>query len=386
MRIAVKKVDEFVAGSLRTIDISQKEGIRAIIGELPAQPKATAVQTYIFDADKWNVEGGAKALKWVDENKGKTLPGVLMLYKEHALSDEAPATKINKSYRAKIVKIDKENKIAYAQVTDDAVDRQNEVIALEAWQALKGNYENHPVLLSSHIYHDLLNQIGEAVSIDWDKMVFGFKWYAGEGNAQADWGWKLAERGMAMFSVGFKPFERKTGIDIPKKYKDAGADCVYTKVELLEVSQVIIGCNQGALQLAMDKPDIEEKVYYYDVVKAMADDAPVDTQPAPADAGTPAPAVAPAVATDENILVPLKEYEQIKAGRVLSAENHALISGCVASLNEGIEAMNESINALNILLESTKTNISREGKGSDTLVEVDIETVEAIKRLEKMSK
>lgn len=65
IRIRVKDPGAFQEGSFRTIAISKKEGIQAVIGRLKGET-STTVQSYIFDKKKWTTE---KARKWVAEHK-----------------------------------------------------------------------------------------------------------------------------------------------------------------------------------------------------------------------------------------------------------------------------------------------------------------------------
>jgi HK97 family phage prohead protease len=67
IRIRVKNPDLFAEGSFRTIDISKKDGIKAVIGKLKSDPEgSTVVQVYLFDKEKWTVD---EAKKWVETHK-----------------------------------------------------------------------------------------------------------------------------------------------------------------------------------------------------------------------------------------------------------------------------------------------------------------------------
>lgn len=68
VRIRVRDPNLFVEGSFRTIVLSAKEGIHAIIGKLKSDPKgATVVQNYMFEvAKEWTME---KAQAWVKDHK-----------------------------------------------------------------------------------------------------------------------------------------------------------------------------------------------------------------------------------------------------------------------------------------------------------------------------
>jgi HK97 family phage prohead protease len=125
-------------------------------------------------------------------------------------------------------------------VSTPAVDRDKEVILPTAWN-LK-NYEKHPVLLSSHKYDKLTNQIGKAIASGTDDkgLWMTFEYFTGKGNFEADWGYFLAKQGIASYSVGFIPNKAKEGTNGVRK--------VYEDVELLEVSQVLVPANPEAVQ------------------------------------------------------------------------------------------------------------------------------------------
>ena len=68
VRIRVRDPGLFVEGSFRTIVLSAKEGIHAVVGKLKSDPKgATVIQNYMFEVEKeWTME---KAQAWVKEHK-----------------------------------------------------------------------------------------------------------------------------------------------------------------------------------------------------------------------------------------------------------------------------------------------------------------------------
>ena len=71
MDFELKEKGLFVDGSFRTIGISYKKGIMALIGKLKEDPQGdTIAQKYIFDERVWTED---KVKGWVKENKGKTL-------------------------------------------------------------------------------------------------------------------------------------------------------------------------------------------------------------------------------------------------------------------------------------------------------------------------
>lgn len=65
VRVRVRAPGLFEEGSFRTITISAKEGIKAVVGRLKGET-TTTIQTYLFDVGKWTEE---RAQKWVEEHK-----------------------------------------------------------------------------------------------------------------------------------------------------------------------------------------------------------------------------------------------------------------------------------------------------------------------------
>lgn len=162
---------------------------------------------------------------------------------------------IKRYFRAKIRGVDSEKFTVDALVSDGSVDRHGTVIEPSAWKKDLKYYKDHPVLLSSHNHNNLRSQIGEAVStrVTDEGLEAKFKYYVGEGNPEADWAFKLAEKGMAMFSVGFidhehEDVELKEGDDRTKKPWRR-----FKRVELVEISQVVVGSNRNALQRTADE-------------------------------------------------------------------------------------------------------------------------------------
>ena len=160
---------------------------------------------------------------------------------------------IRKIFRAKIKSVDKEKFIVNAVVSDDSMDRYKESILATAYEKRLPTYKQHPILLSSHQYDKLICQIGltENIYIEGNKLHASFKYFVGEGNSEADWGFKLAEKGIAAFSVGFIPHcfqdPPNPGSEEAKTWP-TGVRRRYTEVELLEISQVLVPANSNALQ------------------------------------------------------------------------------------------------------------------------------------------
>lgn len=145
-----------------------------------------------------------------------------------------------KVYRAEIKAIDEDAGSVDAVVSTGSVDREGDVIRADGWDL--ENFNRHPILLSSHNYMSLRSQIGEwdNVRVEGNALRGTARYYIGRGNEEADWGFELARRGKAAYSVGLIPLDAKP------LGKGEGWDI--TRAELLEVSQVTVPANAEALQ------------------------------------------------------------------------------------------------------------------------------------------
>jgi len=158
---------------------------------------------------------------------------------------------IFKTYRAECKEVDLEDGSLnmFIPVSTDSIDRDGEVVEPTAFKKTLPKFMKRPVLVSSHDYRDLTSQIGE-----WTKLKItenGIegrpRYYIGQGNEQADWGFKLASKGMAAFSIGFIPKEWVDGDGVKEPRR------TYKEVELLEISQVIVPSNREAIQSIRSK-------------------------------------------------------------------------------------------------------------------------------------
>ncbi len=158
---------------------------------------------------------------------------------------------IYKMFRAEVkgVNADEGTLDLMIPVSTASVDRDGEVVEPLAFKKTLPRFMKRPVLVSSHDYRDLTSQIGEWTKLKiTDAGVEGKpKYYINEGNEQADWGFKLASKGMAAFSIGFIPkvWEDGDGVKKPRR--------TYKEVELLEISQVIVPSNREAIQSIRSK-------------------------------------------------------------------------------------------------------------------------------------
>lgn len=179
-----------------------------------------------------------------------------------------------KMFKGVIKSIDEKTHRATVLISTGDIDRDQEIIEPKAFQKRLGNYMAHPVLLSSHKADALTRQIGEAHALRiTDQGVEGdYEWYVGKGNPEADWGWFLVTRGVAAFSVGFMAHawvDKFTQPMISAEDTARGVQRRFTEIELLENSQVLVPCNQNALQRRMAEADGQEKELLELVVKSV---------------------------------------------------------------------------------------------------------------------
>ena len=153
------------------------------------------------------------------------------------------------SHRAKFIKaetkiLDEKEGIISAIVSTESVDRDGDIIRQDGWDLR--HFKAHPVLLSSHNYRGLTNQIGEWTSMEvvGKELVGKAKYYIGQGNPEADWGFFLAGRDKAAFSVGFMPDMTQA----KEMQGDGKTSYEFKAQELLEVSQVTVPSNRQSLQ------------------------------------------------------------------------------------------------------------------------------------------
>ncbi len=158
---------------------------------------------------------------------------------------------IYKTYRAEVKSVDENTGEVdlFIPLSSSEWDRDQEVVEPASIKKYLSKFMKHPILVASHDYRDLTNQIGEwkRIKITETGTEGKPKYYIGEGNEQADWGFKLASKGMAAFSYGFIPkvWEDGDGKKTPKR--------TYKEIELLEISQVIVPSNREAIQSIRSK-------------------------------------------------------------------------------------------------------------------------------------
>jgi hypothetical protein len=152
----------------------------------------------------------------------------------------------SKYVRPEMKILDAENGRIHAIVSTETRDRDGDIIRASGWEL--DRFKEHPVLVSSHNYGRLDSIIGEweEISVNGNQLEGVAKYYIGQGNSEADWGFNLAMKGRAAYSVGFIP-------DMSEAKEIAGSTrgfsgWEFNKQELLEVSHVTIPSNPDALQ------------------------------------------------------------------------------------------------------------------------------------------
>jgi hypothetical protein len=157
---------------------------------------------------------------------------------------EGNMTHVSKFVRPEVKILDKAAGVISAVVSTESMDRDGDIIRQGYWDL--EHFKSHPILLSSHNYRGLTNQIGHwnNMAVQDNKLVGEAQYYLKAGNQEADWGFVLASKGMAAFSVGFVPDMSKA------KQIEANGNLSYefNGQELLEVSQVTVPSNADALQ------------------------------------------------------------------------------------------------------------------------------------------
>jgi len=137
--------------------------------------------------------------------------------------------KLIKSINEKID--DKKPDFSVVATTED-VDRDWEVIKIDAWDL--ENYKKNPIVLCCHNWYSVEDVIWKAVSIKQEGKKLIIQWVFSKSNPKAQLVKQLYDEGiLKTVSVGFIPKQRQGN--------------VITKAELLELSFVPIPANPNAL-------------------------------------------------------------------------------------------------------------------------------------------
>lgn len=139
--------------------------------------------------------------------------------------------------------IDRQNHTVTVMVSAERVDRDKEVILLDAWKNRLDVFKAHPIILANHESWDIRNQIGKATDVyivEGLGLFAKMEYFVNAGNELADWAWYLVEKGLGSWSVGFMPHGRQEGSGDVRQ--------IYTDVELYEISQVLVPSLREAIQ------------------------------------------------------------------------------------------------------------------------------------------
>ena len=156
--------------------------------------------------------------------------------------------KIFKTFRPIVIKIDdKEEGVIDMLIPMSTIstDRHGESIDPKGWKKTLKDFKKRAILLSSHNYYSLQNQIGELLDIQVVEkgLLARPKYYINQGNPEADWGYFLATKGMAAYSVGFIPIKWEDSDG-----KEGKATRTFKEQELIEISHVTVPSNRDAIQ------------------------------------------------------------------------------------------------------------------------------------------
>ena len=229
-------------------------------------------------------------------------------------------------------------------------DRHGESIDPKGWKKHLKEFKKRAILLSSHNYRGLLNQIGELLDLQVveEGLLARPKYYINQGNPEADWAYFLATKGKAAFSVGF----------IPIKWIDAKEEPTrtYKEQELVEISQVTVPSNTDAAQGLMAKAEykdvdpvvkeiineiIEDKDFFKEgEVKAIIEDKLKDVKADPIDPEK----VKASIEKDDKEIVKVKyKYMDAEGNEIEKEENILSVEGKIGySLNDIYDIVKEN--------------------------------------------
>jgi cation transport regulator ChaB len=132
IRFRQREPNDFKKGSFRTITLSEKKGIKAVIGVLKGKT-TTVIQSYIFDKDKFTVD---EAKTWLQDHNAEELTGKIE-------NLEAPYLKVSQLPKLVRSELPVRAQHIWMAVFNDIYKRSggNEVRAIRgAWSAVKRLY------------------------------------------------------------------------------------------------------------------------------------------------------------------------------------------------------------------------------------------------------
>ena len=162
------------------------------------------------------------------------------------MTEKKKAEKIFRTFRSEVKAVGDEEGVIdlLIPMSTISIDRHGESIDPKGWKKSLKEFKKRSILVSSHNYWGLQNQIGELLDIQVveEGLLARPKYYINQGNPEADWGYFLASKGMAAFSVGFIPvkWEDSDG-------KEGKATRTFKEQELIEISHVIVPSNRDTI-------------------------------------------------------------------------------------------------------------------------------------------
>jgi len=163
------------------------------------------------------------------------------------MAEKKKTEKIFKTFRTIVIKAGDEEGVIdmLIPMSTGSVDRHGEAIDPKGWKKTLKEFKKRAIMLSSHGYQVLQNQIGEFLDLQVVEkgLLARPKYYINKGNAEADWGYFLATKGMAAYSVGFIPIKWEDSDG-----KDGKATRTFKEQELIEISHVTVPSNRDAIQ------------------------------------------------------------------------------------------------------------------------------------------
>jgi hypothetical protein len=157
--------------------------------------------------------------------------------------------------------LDEKGGIVEYVASDSSVDSYREVIRADGWRF--NQFKKNPVFVNSHDYSDSANVFGRVVDmkIVGRSLVETVQWAIGVGHEKAEVAYNLTKAGfLKAVSVGFWPVKIVTKADAAyaAQMKELNIEAmtdvrtIFTEVEQIELSAVVIGANSNALACSID--------------------------------------------------------------------------------------------------------------------------------------
>ena len=138
-------------------------------------------------------------------------------------------------------------------VSTEEMNRYGQVVLLSAYDLT--NFKRNPVMLQNHGYtnRDVIGRWTQLIKKRDDGVLMGTAEYFVDDSADAAWAYELTKKNLAAYSIGFDVLESRRGEeirtadDVPDRVKKLNPYVVFTKIDLLEISQVVIPANPSAV-------------------------------------------------------------------------------------------------------------------------------------------